>query len=364
MHIAFISNMAGAPWGGSEELWFQTALELRRRGVKVSACVQDWSQRARQIGEMEASDVQLAFRPQPTRAARLRRRVFGDLATHWLAELDADLLIINQGHNTGGAGWAQQWHSRNRPYAVLSHAAGESYWPPAYILPAERENLQRAKAVYFVSRHNRDLTARQLGLPLDRAEVVWNPFQSASAQALPWPAEDGVVRLACVGRLEPRDKGQDLIGTVLASPKWRERKLSITLYGNGPYREYLQEMIRDLPSVTLGGFADVATIWRTHHALLLPSRIEGLPITIIEAMHAGRPCIATDVGGAAEVIRDGVDGFIVPFPSVSALDTSLERAWLERSRWREMGQAAAVHVRQLVPPNAPALFADKLLQLL
>ena len=66
-----------------------------------------------------------------------------------------------------------------------------------------------------------------------------------------------------------------------------------------------------LEKVTYGGFTeDVESIWASHHALVLPSRSEGLPLVVVEAMLCGRPAIVTDVAGNAELIQDGVSGFV------------------------------------------------------
>ena len=56
-------------------------------------------------------------------------------------------------------------------------------------------------------------------------------------------------------------------------------------------------------------------IWAEHHALVLPSRFEGMPLVVVEAMLCGRPCIVTDVGGNAELIRDGINGFLAKAPT-------------------------------------------------
>jgi glycosyltransferase involved in cell wall biosynthesis len=121
----------------------------------------------------------------------------------------------------------------------------------------------------------------------------------------------------------------------------------------------------NLTSVRLEGFIeDVESIWKKHHALILPSRCEGLPLVIVEAMLLGRPVIATRVAGNAEVVENGRTGFLAEAPTEAALDAALEAAWKRRHEWRTMGEAAAVSIRELVPPNPPKIFAQGLLALL
>jgi glycosyltransferase involved in cell wall biosynthesis len=130
--------------------------------------------------------------------------------------------------------------------------------------------------------------------------------------------------------------------------------------------EGLQNMARHLQLERVGfpGFTDPETIWRQHHGLVLPSRAEGLPLAQVEAMLCGRPVIVADAGGTAEILVDGVQGFLARSASVVELDAALERAWQRRHDWPAIGQAAADHIRSIYPPDPCAVFADQLEALL
>ena len=69
-----------------------------------------------------------------------------------------------------------------------------------------------------------------------------------------------------------------------------------------------------LPGIAWRGHTkDIAAVWREHHvALFLSAYPEGLPRTLVEAAAAGRPVVTTDVTGCREVVRDGIEGFLVP----------------------------------------------------
>jgi glycosyltransferase involved in cell wall biosynthesis len=86
---------------------------------------------------------------------------------------------------------------------------------------------------------------------------------------------------------------------------------------------------------------------------VLCSVAEGKPLALTEAMVCGRPAVVTDVGGNAELIRDGVTGFVAASPTVPAISDALERAWTSRARWPDMGRAAAADVTARLSP-APA----------
>jgi len=119
-----------------------------------------------------------------------------------------------------------------------------------------------------------------------------------------------------------------------------------------------------LTNVTFAGFVhDVPAIWSGHHGLILPSRCEGLPIVLVEAMLSGRVPIVTDVGGNTEVVNDGVTAYVAVAPTEDALDNAMERAWSERHRWREVGSAAAARIRTLIPREPERCFARRLVDL-
>ncbi|HKT90418.1 MAG TPA: glycosyltransferase, partial [Candidatus Sulfotelmatobacter sp.] len=97
--------------------------------------------------------------------------------------------------------------------------------------------------------------------------------------------------------------------------------------------------------------------------LVLPSRFEGMPLALVEAMLCGRAAIVTNVGGNGELVRDGVNGFIAKAPTVEFIDEALNRAWESRERLKEMGEKAALDVRRLIPADPTGEFVQELQQL-
>jgi len=184
------------------------------------------------------------------------------------------------------------------------------------------------------------------------AKVIRNPFNVRYDARPSWP-ESGrhELLLACVGRLDGAAKGHDLLLQVLSLPHWRKRSIYVSVVGNGPNERVFGKMaeVLKLSSVDFVGHkSNIEAVWRSHHALVLPSRFEGMPLVIVEAMLCGRPCIATDVGGTRELIRDGENGFLARAATVEMLDEAMNRAWDSRARLEEMGGRAAADVRQFV----------------
>jgi glycosyltransferase involved in cell wall biosynthesis len=169
--------------------------------------------------------------------------------------------------------------------------------------------------------------------------------------------------MACVARLEPKSKGQDLLFQVLSHPRWKERPLELNLYGEGSCQNGLRRLAEHfhLKKVHFHGHVnDVKMIWEQNHLLVLPSRFEGLPIVLVEAMWCGRPALVTDVGGNAEVCVDGETGFVAAAPALGLLSETLERAWNKRHDWQRMGLAARVRAENLIPKDPVGDFCRQL----
>ncbi|HMP84130.1 MAG TPA: glycosyltransferase family 4 protein [Verrucomicrobiota bacterium] len=376
-NIVFVTTLDGSPWGGSEVLWSETAMHLHRAGHVVGVSVCRWPQRARVVQELVNTGVNLNeraytwpwLRPrflQGVAAPFVRRRSLRGFQD-WLRRMKPALICISQGSIVDDF-WFISWLPQSGwKYATLLHANAECIWPNDTRASQVLDLYQGAARTYFVSNGNRALLETQLGVDMPRAEVVRNPFNVRRDAAPPWPADTGTVRLACVGRLEPDAKGQDLLLQVLARENWRSRPVSVSFYGSGDKAEGLRRLVQRLRLTDRVQFCghtdDIEGLWATHHALILPSRFEGLPITIVEAMHCGRPVIVTDVAGNCEVVQDGVTGFVAESPTVRHLDAAMERAWSLRSNWQAIGVAAAKSIREIMPPNAAEVFAAKLLRL-
>jgi len=182
---------------------------------------------------------------------------------------------------------------------------------------------------------------------------------------LSWPDETDGLRVASVARLDPAAKGQDLILGVFSEPRWRTRNIAVTFYGTGPSQRSLSRYARMLDlgeNVQFGGHAlDVSQVWKQNHALILASRYEGTPLAVCEAMSCGRPVIATNVGGNSEVIIDNETGFLAESPSVKHLSEAMERAWNQRDRWPEIGEAAKTQIRKMRVNDPVQHFAQLLL---
>ncbi len=387
--VAFITSLAGLGWGGSEELWSQAALKLCERGYDVRASV-GWSPTpAARVHALEGAGGHVWYRKpaeavrrglvgralrKAQRAAKLEPVVVPPLDA-WLDTMQPDFVVVSLAYYADptkwievlGHGWAEKILQRSIPYALVVQSAGEPDWPSDDSARRLATVYEGAQAAYFLSQGNLRLVRRTIASRIEPARPVVNPYNVPYDGELPWPDEKDGLRLACVGRLDPEAKGQDVLFEVLAMEKWRARPVRLTLYGKGRQEQTLGRLkeMWGLDNVSLGGHVDdIRTVWRDHHAHVLPSRFEGLPLANVEAMLCGRMCIVSDVAGNAELVEDGVSGFMASAPTVDLVERAMERAWERRSEWRAMGQAAGARARLLVPPDPAGAFADDLVGLL
>jgi glycosyltransferase involved in cell wall biosynthesis len=98
-----------------------------------------------------------------------------------------------------------------------------------------------------------------------------------------------------------------------------------------------------------GPRADIPELLQACTLLVLPSRWEGLPNVVLEAMAAGRPVVATAVEGTTELLQDGCNGVLVPPGSASALAQALAGLLDAPARLAEMGRAAQRIASQQYP---------------
>ncbi|MFN9631851.1 MAG: glycosyltransferase family 4 protein [Cyanobacteriota bacterium] len=371
--------MDTAPWGGSENLWSQTARCLRQQGHKVTASVHGWETTPPQVLDLQGSGVEI-YQRSPFNEDVLRRwkrrlsgRPFCDLSDHffqeWLVSDSPDLVCFSDGRVASRPDWGHRCRQAGIPYVNLSQANSSSFWPDDPYLQSTRNFLLQALRCFFVSHSNWNLCEMQIGHRLVCGEVVRNPFSVPFAVAPSRrPPNQFALELAAVGRLEPVSKGQDLLFSVLAQEKWRDRSWRLSLFGSGTAAQSLQDLVHFLgldSHVFFRGYThDIADLWNQHDILVLPSRHEGLPIAAVEAMMCHRPVMATDVGGNREVIKDGETGFIAESPSFAALDRTLERVWQEKDRLHQMGLQAGQSIRELVPPRPEEEFSHRLVDLL
>jgi glycosyltransferase involved in cell wall biosynthesis len=149
--------------------------------------------------------------------------------------------------------------------------------------------------------------------------------------------------LGTVGRLEEQ-KGHEYLLAAVAALAPEIPDLALLLVGDGRRREFLQQQARELGVQDrvrfLGTRRDLPMIYRALDLYVQPSLWEGLPLSLLMAMGAGLPVVATQVSGAREVIEEGVNGRLVPPGDSPALTAALGELHRQPDLRRRLGQHA------------------------
>jgi glycosyltransferase involved in cell wall biosynthesis len=285
-----------------------------------------------------------------------------------IAARSPEFVVISDGSPFPPVDLLEMCATKSLPFVIIVQCNQYFWWPADDLAERYRVALAAALRCYFVSDANRRIAEKQIGCELSNAELIRNPFNVDYDASPPWLpfGRNGELRFACVGRLDPPGKGQDILFEVLAGPAWAAREWRLHLYGAGENRNGLERWAQRLGLtdriVFEGHVADIEKVWALNHVLVMPSRIEGLPLAVIEAMLCGRPVVATDVAGS-EVVEDGVTGFLAEAPTVGCVGEALERFWVRRGEAEAIGALAAKKIRDLVPPDPARVFADKIKEL-
>jgi glycosyltransferase involved in cell wall biosynthesis len=222
----------------------------------------------------------------------------------------------------------------------------------------ERSLAKRTTALVAVSPEVRDdlvglgiaprekFTVVRLGIELDE-RVGADADRLETRRVLGIGPERFVV--GWIGRMTGVKRTDDVL---LAVRGLRDRGVDAVLcmVGDGPDRDAAEVRAHELgivrDSLFLGYQDDVAPYYAAFDALILPSANEGTPVSAIESLAGGRPVVATEVGGVPDVVRDGVDGFLVRPGDVDAMADRLARLAADADLRRRMGEAGAASVRE------------------
>jgi glycosyltransferase involved in cell wall biosynthesis len=166
-------------------------------------------------------------------------------------------------------------------------------------------------------------TRRYLGIAPDRFTVGW------------------------IGRMTAIKNTEDVL-TAFKALRARGVEATLCMVGDGPDRPELERRAHELgimrDTLFLGYQQDVAPLYGAFDALVLPSSNEGTPVSVIEALAARTPVVATRVGGVPDVVREGDDGFLVDPGDTDALAERLERLASDPQLREGMGAAARSRV--------------------
>lgn len=230
------------------------------------------------------------------------------------------------------------------PYSLTLHGDLEVYG---------RDNQSKMNGAAFVSTvgsHLRRQLIERAGVPSDRAFVTCMGVETSELAGLGSDRSyiPGRLHMVTVARLHPAKGHVHALAAVHRAGRQRGIDLRYTIAGEGPYRDVLVARIAELgleKSVTLTGTlaeTEVYQLLSKADAFVLPSTGPGeaWPVSVMEAMGAGLPVIASSIGATPEMITPGEDGFLVPQGDEEGLQKAITLLAHDVDTRRRIGEGA------------------------
>jgi glycosyltransferase involved in cell wall biosynthesis len=229
-------------------------------------------------------------------------------------------------------------------------AEGASWKWKLFGVPAERVSGRLGDAIITVSEANRQLAIDFSVARGERIVTVHNGVPDTDLRAD--SGVDSVVRIVMVARFAAQ-KAQRVLLQAVAN---RNLPVTVDFVGDGELRPAAEAMAQDLGIASrvrfLGSRSDVAEILAQSHIFALPTNWEGFPLSVLEAMRAGLPVVASRVGGIAEAVTDGETGLLVTAGDDEAFENSLSMVVHDHGKRRQMGAAGRAKYERDFTVNA------------
>ncbi len=373
--ILFISLMNSDSWGGSEELWYSAALYSIERNYKVGCLVYEDDGKQLKLKRLENAGAKIYWIPNKGKQKRsLKEKIENKInkkinVPNFLKSVPFetyDHVVINQGEfELGYSTWKNVWERLDN-YSLLFHNYRANQEIGHKSLTRLKTWMQHASKNFFASARICHLLERMMNEKIPNAEVLINPITfTPSGAAKPWPLlHNGNYVFVSVAALDTVRKAQDILIAGFAAPQWQNRNWELHLYGEGKDREKLQALIQQLKlegRVFLNGHTkNVEQVLTTAHVLCQMTKMDAMPIVVMEAMACGRPVLASAVGDIPDWVEDGVSGFICTNASVDEVAGTLEKAWRVKNTWPQMGLDAFNAFEKKYPKHPARFFIERI----
>ena len=343
--IPVVLASSGGVWGGTERIVDTVARGLDPERFQVwmvlspSAGVDGWADDLRRQGLPVERIPEITNRLQIARASRwlrfLKRHRDALLHVHH-TYLAADRYLVPLAHLSG-----------MRAIVVTEHlGVGHAHSRGQRFL--KRWERSRTDVTVAVSTEVAQALTREFDIPAELIEIVPNgvrmprPTQGLRERTrATWGVDQASRVWLCVARLEP-EKGIDVLlqaWKLLPAPRPR-----LVIVGDGSLRTALEQAARELglegDVCFAGPSPDARSLYQAADGFVLCSRKEGMPVTLLEAMAAGLPCVVTDVGGVQEATERGQAARVVPAEDARAFADAVAGLERERDQARVLGERA------------------------
>jgi glycosyltransferase involved in cell wall biosynthesis len=368
MKLLFTTLNDHVTWGGSEELWFQTLLKIHS-DFDITVLVKRWEDEVAQIKTLEDLGVKILYKDIKSKKISFPQRVINKLKyksnqTKSIINFNNyDHIFISLGNNFDHNLFqlTDKLNLLKIPYSLIIQLATDLRNINDYLLDKFVTAYEASNTVFFLSEDNILKTELLLGIELKNKKKINNPFNYNQQYIAP---QSNKFNMACVAAFTSFHKGQDLLITVLGQEKWKSRDFVLNLYGDGINKKQIERLIKRYnlkDKVALKGFvANKEDIWLKNTVCIMPSRMEGQSLAMLEAMSYGRMIIATNVGDAKRLIIENKTGFLIEAPTLELIDRALEKAWKNKDSWIDYGINSRQHLYDTIKIDPVLDFSNQI----
>jgi glycosyltransferase involved in cell wall biosynthesis len=325
--IHVVSLVASATMSGPARQLVAYAQQARLDGIEVHVLV---TQRDERVPPPLAGDLrhaQVAFGAVRDRGP-LDWRMVTQVA-EYITRFGA-AAFETHGYKATAIGFAVKKRYPRLPWVAFFHGATTKGMKDSIYHAVERRLLRSADRVVLVSEHQRGLLSRhpEREVVVDNAAVPHLCGSSDPVLVLPGKAGG---RIGVIGRLSP-EKGVDIFLRACAILQREEVEFTAVILGDGNARPELKLLARKLQLEDrihfMGHVDQLGGVYKQLDLVVIPSRSEGLPNVLLEALAADVPVVATAVGAVPEVLSVEGSGAIVPSCDATQLAAAIRRTML------------------------------------
>jgi glycosyltransferase involved in cell wall biosynthesis len=260
--------------------------------------------------------------------------------------------------------WAFQW-LWHVPFVVTVQLLSPSSLPKRRLGRTALRNhltrlaLQGARKIIVVSEGMKKQLMKDFGVETRaNVEVIYNAVDSQSfvcdhaltlADRCHWGLSTTDFVVVMVARLEEQQKAQTTALEALARMPVEPRRSVLLLVGEGPSRAMLEIRAAELGIkdrvIFTGRLANVQCVLNIADVAILPSRNEGLPFALLEAMASGVPVVASRIGGISELVENEISGLLIEPADAQELRSKLCLLYVDHELRARLGKAAQETVR-------------------
>ena len=346
--------------GGSERLGANIARYLKKRGARSYVC-------ASHGGPGPVSDLLTEWEVETVMLGNPVTKRLGRMWTLYrhLVKTKCDVLHVHH-FNMLVSALVPARLARVRRIILTEHTDEELQNSPEARRTA-RLYGRRVDAISVVHAGIREFIVSNLGLPANQVVVIPNGVDTDRFQPRITESEEAAgsrsvnrqkVIIGCVGRLHSDKDHMNLLKAVRELVHQEVPGFSLFLVGDGAERRALETFVEEYDLAAhvsfLGERTDVADLYHTFDIFVLPSKTEGLPIALLEAMSSGLACVATSVGGVPEALKSDA-GVVVRPGDWKALADALGELIQDEDRRNSLGVTA--RKRALTEFDATRMFS-------